>query len=99
MKQIINAVKYIHSQGIIHRDLKLDNILVKFFNKNDYDSVNLLNAQIKIIDFGFATYKNSGNLARTAMGSPFMMKKPIFGQSVPYVIKCLLVTVLSMHII
>ena len=73
MKQIINAVKYIHSQGIIHRDLKLDNILVKFFNKNDYDSVNLLNAQIKIIDFGFATYKNSGNLARTAMGSPLNM--------------------------
>ena len=70
MRQIINAVRYIHSQRIIHRDLKLDNILVQFLNKNDYDNVNLLNAKIKIIDFGFATYSDMG---RTAIGSPMNM--------------------------
>lgn len=41
-KQIVEAVKYIHSQGIMHRDLKPENILVS--------SQNL----IKIADFGQA---------------------------------------------
>ena len=35
-----------HSLGIVHRDLKLENILI-----NDVGGMNL----IKIIDFGFAT--------------------------------------------
>ena len=48
---IINCVKYIHSQRIIHRDLKLNNILVHFQNKNDYENIDIMKAQIKITDF------------------------------------------------
>lgn len=27
-KQLISAVAYVHSMGIVHRDIKLDNILI-----------------------------------------------------------------------
>lgn len=43
MKSITEAVAYIHEKGVIHRDLKLANILLH--DENDFTS-------IKIIDFG-----------------------------------------------
>ena len=73
MRQIISAVKFIHSQGIVHRDLKLDNILVNFNNENDKNNMNLLNAQVKIIDFGFASAKEDSKMFTTAIGSPLNM--------------------------
>ena len=73
MRQIVSAVKFIHSQGIVHRDLKLDNILVNFNNENDKNNMNLLNAQTKIIDFGFASSKEDSPMFKTAIGSPLNM--------------------------
>ncbi|RYD84852.1 MAG: aminotransferase class I/II-fold pyridoxal phosphate-dependent enzyme, partial [Verrucomicrobiaceae bacterium] len=49
MKQIVDAIIYIHSFGIIHRDIKLENILID----NDF--------QIKLADFGFARSFNDDN--------------------------------------
>lgn len=45
MKKLLKGLKHLHKLGIIHRDLKLDNIV--FENENDIKS-------LKIIDFGFA---------------------------------------------
>ena len=42
--QVLAGMKYLHSKNIVHRDLKLDNILIN--NQNI----------IKIADFGFAKY-------------------------------------------
>jgi serine/threonine protein kinase len=39
-KQIIQAVQYCHSKGILHRDIKLDNILLK------------IDGSVKLCDFG-----------------------------------------------
>lgn len=44
-RQIISAVEFCHGRGIIHRDLKLENLLL--------DS----NGDIKITDFGFSNIK------------------------------------------
>jgi protein kinase A len=54
--QITIGVNYLHSKAIIHRDLKLENILI------DTDGY------IKIIDFGIAS--NQKDTAKTFIGTP-----------------------------
>ena len=54
MRQIVNGLKYIHQKDIIHRDIKLTNILVKFYSIEDYNNVNMLKSKIKINDFKIA---------------------------------------------
>ena len=76
MKQIVSALKYLHFNKIIHRDLKLDNILVTFPNDYDKKSLNMMKATVKIIDFGFAT-KLNGPLTFTALGTPTNMDPQI----------------------
>ena len=73
MRQIIDAMKYIHNNHYIHRDLKLDNILVSFISEADKNNLNMMRAIVKIIDFGFATRIDTSELCYTTLGSPINM--------------------------
>ena len=73
MRQIISAFCHIHSNGIIHRDIKLQNILLSYENESDIKNLNLMKANIKIIDFGVATKLNSDEYAFTVVGTPLTM--------------------------
>jgi serine/threonine-protein kinase ULK/ATG1 len=73
MKQIIGAFKFIHERKIIHRDVKLDNILLNYETEEDKNNFNLMKAQAKIIDFGFSCKIDKSGLQFTALGSPINM--------------------------
>ena len=82
MRQIVDAIYYLHyfysekKKKIIHRDLKLDNILVTFLNNEDLNSLNMMKAVVKIIDFGFARTldPSNGNKAHTVLGTDNYME-------------------------
>lgn len=73
MRNVLSGLHYLHKNKIIHRDLKLDNILVHFPSEKDKATMNMLNAEIKIIDFGFARYLQNDDLAQSVLGSPINM--------------------------
>ena len=68
MKQILKGVNSLHARGIIHRDLKLNNILLKYNNNNDLISKNIYAAEIKIIDFNTSYFPNA-DLPKTVIGT------------------------------
>ena len=65
-KQITSGLLYLHSLSIAHRDLKLENVLVK-----------PLNHKIKIIDFGFAVQSADSSKVAAFCGSPCYMAPEI----------------------
>ena len=76
--QIFSALNYLHSNNIIHRDLKLENILISEIEKNTENKMNYF--WIKIIDFGAAKFTTKNTIERTVVGSlyyiaPEVLKK------------------------
>ncbi|XP_034642446.1 myosin light chain kinase, smooth muscle [Trachemys scripta elegans] len=60
MRQISEGVQYIHKQGIVHLDLKPENIMC----------VNKTGARIKLIDFGLARRLESTGSLKVLFGTP-----------------------------
>ena len=64
LRNIVDAVAYMHNQNIVHRDIKLENVL---FDQSH---------NAKLIDFGFSVYAKDKKL-RMFCGTPSYMAPEI----------------------
>lgn len=67
--QIALAIGHLHKKGIVHRDLKLENILI---DKDGY---------LKIIDFGLAKILKDGETTMTLAGTPEYLAPEMIAQT------------------
>jgi serine/threonine protein kinase len=63
--QLVQALDVLHQSCVIHRDIKLENVL---FDKNK---------EVKLIDFGFSTVSPNGKKLRVFCGTPSYMAPEI----------------------
>ena len=75
MLQLLEAIKRCHEIGILHRDIKLDNIMLRTADNN-------LN-NIVLIDFGLSRFVDPGCFAHTHVGTDEYMA-PELGDDTAY---------------
>jgi calcium-dependent protein kinase len=78
-KQLLSGLAYLHSNNIVHRDLKLENILIQEIEKSKTNGEELFN--IKIIDFGTARIFSNKKKPQSIVGSSYYIAPEVLRQN------------------
>ena len=72
VKMILNALNYLHSNNIIHRDIKAGNFLLNN------------NGKVQLCDFGTSTllYQDNNNNSANKIGSPYWMSPEVVSDNI-----------------
>jgi len=71
VKRMIGSLAYLHTNGIVHRDLKLENFIFTDTTKQ---------AEIKLIDFGFSKKTGAEDYMRESIGTCYYMAPELLAQ-------------------
>ena len=77
-RQLLSGLAYLHSNNIVHRDLKLENILIHEIEKSKIKGEDLFN--IKIIDFGTARIFDKNRKPQSIVGSSYYIAPEVLRQ-------------------
>eukprot|EP00592_Proboscia_alata_P020993 CAMPEP_0194421088 /NCGR_PEP_ID=MMETSP0176-20130528/20337_1 /TAXON_ID=216777 /ORGANISM="Proboscia alata, Strain PI-D3" /LENGTH=695 /DNA_ID=CAMNT_0039229031 /DNA_START=87 /DNA_END=2171 /DNA_ORIENTATION=+ len=75
LEQILQAVTYIHRRGVLHRNLKLENILYENGSQS---------ARIRLIDFGLSKTFDRGVQGRKAISTAYTLSPEIASENGTY---------------
>ncbi|KAL1505611.1 hypothetical protein ABEB36_005136 [Hypothenemus hampei] len=73
VRQFVSAVAHMHNIGVVHRDLKMENVML-----------NAARTQIKIVDFGLGNFYEANEPLKTHCGSPEYAAPELFITGMKY---------------
>ena len=73
-QHLVSGVEYLHAMRVVHRDLKLENLLVDLSGTSP---------QLKICDFGYSKSDHDSH-PKTRIGTPAYISPEVYGGARPY---------------